>query len=82
VVTYGVVLLSIVMTAFLVMLVDKTKLADLYGWILSPGLPRLPFRKAPDSGLNKLHSLTHIAKDSSDIESTGTKLFGVSEEDE
>lgn len=81
-ITYGVVLLSIVMTAFLVMLVDKTKLADLYGWILSPGLPRLPFRKAPDSGLNKLHSLTHIAKDSSDIESTGTKLFGVSEEDE
>ena len=81
-IVYGVVLLSIVMTAFLVMLVDKTKLADLYGWILSPGMPRLPFRKGLDSRLNKLRPLRRIAKDSSDIESTGTKLFGDSEENE
>lgn len=35
-VTYGVVLLSIVMTSLLVLLLDKTKLSNAYGWILSP----------------------------------------------
>lgn len=35
-VTYGVVLLSIVITSFLLLLLEKTKLSDGYGWIFSP----------------------------------------------
>jgi len=35
-VTYGVVLFSIVMTSFLLLLLDKTKLSNAYNWILSP----------------------------------------------
>lgn len=35
-VTYGVVLLSIVMTSVLVLLLEKTKLSNAYCWILSP----------------------------------------------
>jgi NhaP-type Na+/H+ or K+/H+ antiporter len=81
-IVYGVVLLSIVMTAFLVMLIDKTKLLDLYEWLLSPGLPRLPFRRKHDSELNKLRPLTHIAKDGTQIESSGTRMFGGGEENE
>ena len=40
-ITYGVVLSSIVLTSFLVLLIEKTKMADLYGWLLSGGFPRL-----------------------------------------
>lgn len=35
-VTYGVVLSSIIMTSFLLLLLEKTTLAKVYGWILSP----------------------------------------------
>ncbi|MFQ5996542.1 MAG: cation:proton antiporter [Dehalococcoidales bacterium] len=35
-VTYGIVLLSIVITSFLLLLLEKTKLSNIYGWILSP----------------------------------------------
>jgi NhaP-type Na+/H+ or K+/H+ antiporter len=38
-ITYGVVLFSIVFTSFLVLLLEKTKLPELYAWILSPGRP-------------------------------------------
>ena len=40
-ITYGVVLISIVMTSFLVLLIEKTKVSGLYAWILSPRFPRL-----------------------------------------
>lgn len=39
-VTYGVVLFSIVITSFLVLLLEKTPLPLLYGWLLSPGMPK------------------------------------------
>jgi cell volume regulation protein A len=39
-ITYGIVLLSIVITAFLVILLEKTKLPELYAWMLSPGPPK------------------------------------------
>ena len=35
-ITYGIVLLSIIMTSLLLLLLEKTKLANVYGWILSP----------------------------------------------
>ena len=38
-ITYGVVLFSIVFTAFLVLLLEKTKMSALYSWMLSPRLP-------------------------------------------
>jgi len=38
-VTYGVVLISIVMTSLLLLLLERTKLANAYGWILSPHKP-------------------------------------------
>ena len=34
--TYGIVLLSIVMTSILLLLLEKTKLSSTYGWMLSP----------------------------------------------
>jgi len=78
-ITYGVVLLSIVMTAFFVLLIDKTKLADLFGWILSPTMPKLPFRRGSYSDLMKLKNLAHIVRRGTRIISTGAKLFGRSE---
>jgi cell volume regulation protein A len=39
-ITYAVVLFSIVLTSFLVLLLEKTRLPDLYAWVLSPGLGR------------------------------------------
>ena len=35
-ITYGVVLISIVMTSLLLLLLERTKLSDAYGWVLSP----------------------------------------------
>lgn len=61
-VIYGVVLLSIVMTSLLLLFLDRTKLSDFYIWILSPGLPKLPF---------KITSLRETKK----IKPIGTKLF-------
>jgi len=43
-VTYGVVLLSIVLTSFLIVFLNKTKLGDYYGWIFTPDRPKLLFR--------------------------------------
>ena len=43
-VTYGVVLLSIVMTSLLVLFLNKTRLSDFYDWLFLPGIPKLPFR--------------------------------------
>jgi Kef-type K+ transport system membrane component KefB len=66
--TYGVVLLSIVITSFLVMLIDKAKFYELYGWLFYPSLPNL-FGKA------KPQSRESLSK-SDDIIPAGSKLFG------
>ena len=67
-ITYGVVLLSIVITSFLVMLIDKTKFYKLYGWLFSPHLPNL-------FGGPKYQSKKSLSK-SDDIVPAGSKLFG------
>ena len=66
--TYGVVLLSIVITSFLVMLIDKTRFYELYGWLLFPTLPSLfgKTKPLPRKSLSK----------SDDIVPAGPKLFG------
>ena len=67
-VTYGVVLLSIVLTSLLLLLLGKTKLSDLYTWIFSPGLPKLWFLvKSPSEKL---------PEETGKIKPAGTKLFG------
>jgi cell volume regulation protein A len=81
-ITYGVVLISIVMTAIFVLLIDKTKLSDSFGWILSPKMPKLQFRKETCSDSTKLQNLTHVVKRGTKIASTGTKLFGRKEKNE
>jgi NhaP-type Na+/H+ or K+/H+ antiporter len=70
--TYGVVLLSIVITSFLVMLIDKTKFYEIYGWLFSPRLPDILGRKKPQGreSLNK----------TDDILPAGPKLFGKQDE--
>jgi len=66
-ITYGVVLISIVMTSLLVLLVEKTKVSDFYGWILSPRFPRLKPRIVSRP--------KDIAGDTESITPSGTKLF-------
>lgn len=70
-ITYSVVLLSIVITSFLVLLLDKTRLPDLYGWILTPSLPKIRF--------NKESSAKKLSKETEEITPAGTKLFGGSD---
>ena len=72
--TYGVVLLSIVITSFLVMLIDKTKFYELYGWVLYPGIPGFLSRtKAPTR---------KTLRKSDDIIPAGPKLFGKQDQDD
>lgn len=52
-VTYGVVLLSIVLTSFLIVFLNKTRLGDYYGWIFAPDRPKLLFRTGLFSKLTK-----------------------------
>jgi cell volume regulation protein A len=66
--TYGVVLLSIVITSLLVMLIDKTKFYEIYGWLFSPSLPDIFGRK-------KLQERESISTPD-DIVPAGPKLFG------
>jgi len=66
--TYGVVLLSIVITSFLVMLIDKTRFYELYGWLLFPTLPSLFGKTKP--------LLRKSLSKSDDIVPAGPKLFG------
>ena len=66
-ITYGVILISIVMTSLLVLLIEKTKLSDLYGWILSPRFPRLRPKIVARP--------KDIAGDTDYIVPSGTKLF-------
>jgi NhaP-type Na+/H+ or K+/H+ antiporter len=67
-ITYGVVLFSIVTTSLLVLLLEKTKLPDLYAWVLSPGLPK--FRR------KTVTRPKEIAGKTDNIIPDGTKLFG------
>ncbi|MFC1909204.1 cation:proton antiporter [Chloroflexota bacterium] len=67
-ITYGVVLFSIVVTSFLVLLLEKTRLPDLYAWALSPGLPRPRHRT--------ISRPKEMTGETDRIIPTGTKLFG------
>ncbi|MFC1987807.1 cation:proton antiporter [Chloroflexota bacterium] len=67
-ITYGVVLFSILITSFLVLLLEKTRLPDLYAWILSPGLLK--------SRLKTISRHDEIAGKTENIIPDGTKLFG------
>lgn len=66
-ITYGVIFISIVMTSLLILLIEKTKVSDLYGWILSPRFPRLRPRIVARP--------KDIAGDTDYIVPSGTKLF-------
>jgi cell volume regulation protein A len=67
-ITYGVVLLSIVFTSFLVILLEKTKLTDLYAWAIYLGKPGLRREAIPRP--------REIAGKTGKIIPDGTKLFG------
>ena len=67
-ITYGVVLFSIVFTSFLVILLEKTRLPDLYARALSPGLPKLRRKTTPRP--------KEIAGEKDNIIPDGTRLFG------
>jgi cell volume regulation protein A len=67
-ITYGVVLFSIVITSFLVILIEKTKLADFYARALLPGPLKLRQKARP--------RLRDIAGKTDDIAPDGDKLFG------
>ena len=67
-ITYGVVLFSILITSFLVILLEKTKLSDLYAWVLSPGLLKLRLKEIPRP--------KEIAGETDNIIPNGKNLFG------
>lgn len=67
-ITYGVVLISIVLTSIMVLLIDKTRFYDLYEWIFSPTFPRKPVA----FGIASLKPLNRNSK----IKPAGMKLFG------
>lgn len=71
-ITYGVVLFSIVITSILVLLLEKTRLPDVYAWVFSPTLPRWG-RKAGTRP-------TDMSGRTDDIVPSGDKLFGGDEE--
>lgn len=67
-ITYGIVLFSIVFTSFLVILLEKTRLTDLYALALSP---RLPKSKRKTTTRPK-----ELAGETAKIVPDGDKLFG------
>jgi len=67
-VVYGVVLFSIVITSFLVIFLEKTKLSGLYYWFLSPGLLKVRLKTIPRP--------KELAGKTDNIIPNGTKLFG------
>ena len=73
-ITYGVVLFSIVFTAVLVILLEKTGLSNLYGWALYPGRPELRREAVPRP--------REIAGKTDKIIPGGSKLFGGSGDEE
>jgi len=81
-ITYGVVLFSIVITALLILLIDKTKFSTLYAWFLTPGLPKMPQSKSPSAKLKKSeHFGDKLDDKTTKITPVGTKFFGKSEKD-
>ncbi len=72
-ITYGVVLFSIVITSILVLLLEKTRLPDVYAWVFSPNLPRWGQKAGPRP--------TDMAGRTDDIAPSGDKLFGGEGED-
>ena len=66
-ITYGVVLLSIVITSALVLAMEKTKIVDLYGWILSSKFPKIGSRLAIPS--------REITGEENPVVPSGDKLF-------
>jgi cell volume regulation protein A len=67
-ITYGVVLFSIVITSILVLFLEKTRLPDLYAWVLSPRLPKLKMGAASRP--------RDIAGQTDKLIPGGEKLFG------
>jgi NhaP-type Na+/H+ or K+/H+ antiporter len=66
-ITYGVVLISIVITSFLVLLIEKTRLSGAYARLLSPGIPRFKFRSETSK---------ERPGEEDEITPSGTRLFG------
>ncbi len=75
-VTYGVVLFSIVATSFLVLLLEKTSLPNLYARLLGPRAPRAPRTEGP-----ALPRPTPVSGRTDRLIPGGDKLFGRSGED-
>ena len=73
-ITYGVALLSIVVTSFLVMLIDKTKFYAIYGWLFSPSLPDIFGRKKSQG--------REAVSNPDDIVPAGLKFFGKQEKND
>jgi cell volume regulation protein A len=71
-VVYGVVLFSIVITSFLVIFIEKTKLSDLYAWFLAPELIKARLKTIPRP--------RELAGKTDGIIPNGTKLFGGTED--
>jgi len=71
-VTYGVVLFSIVITSILVLLLEKTRLPDVYAWVLSPSILKFGRKAGPRP--------TDMAGRTDNIVTNGDKLFGGGEE--
>jgi len=67
-IAYSIVLLSIVVTSMLVLLIEKTKFAELYNWFMAPGLPRLRVSRRP--------APEKPAEETGGIVPSGSKLFG------
>ena len=77
-ITYGVVLLSIIITSFLVMLIDKAKFYKLYGWLFSPTLPGF----FGGSKYQPKYQSRESIKRSDEILPAGPKLFGKQDQDD
>ena len=69
-VVYGVVLTSIVMTSLLIIFIEKTKLADLYQWFFSPGIPKLGFKLTLPANI-----LRKSKAEATKVTPIGSKLF-------
>lgn len=74
-ITYGVVLFSIVLTSFLVLLMEKTPLVKLYGWMVSKSLPKLAW-KGPTRREQPVDTADGL------VDSTGRPIDDGEEEDE
>jgi cell volume regulation protein A len=70
-ITYAVVLFSILLTSFLVILLEKTRLSDLYALVLSP--------RGPGAGRKKAARPSELDVSAETVIPDGTRLFGGSE---